>query len=131
MNVDLPGWSQIILAIVALGGALGAHRLNKRGQETQSKQQLAANELATRAQGFDEMEAVVEWQAKEIERQTAAREREALSQARRCKTALDHFTVSFVTLVGQVGNEQAKRDGERALREAEVHTAEDHPEIKD
>lgn len=130
MNIDLPGWSQFILALVGVGGAYGAHRLNKRGQETQSRQQAAANNLAERAQGFDEMEAVVEWQAKEITRLEARGEREAQTQARRCRTALDHFTVAFVTLVGQVGAEQAKREGERALREAEVHLAEDHPDLK-
>ena len=128
MQIDLPGWSQFILALVAVGGGIGAHRLNRRGQETQAKQQVAANNLAQRAQGFDEMESVVEWQAKEIERLEARGEREAQAQARRCRTALDHFTISFVTLVGQVSAEQAKREAERALREAEVHVAEDHPE---
>ena len=121
MQIDLTGWSQFILALVAVGGGIGAHRLNRRGQETQAKQQVAANNLAQRAQGFDEMESVVEWQAKEIERLEARGEREAQAQARRCRTALDHFTISFVTLVGQVSAEQAKR-------EAEVHVAEDHPE---
>lgn len=125
---DLPGWSQFILAMVAVAGALGAHRLNKRGQITQVAQQTAANELASRAQGFDEMEAVVEWQAKQIEKLEARADRDAQAQARRCRSSLDHFMSAFITLMGQVGTEEAKRSAEKAMTEVEVHLAEDHPE---
>ena len=128
MTLDWTGWSQFILALVAVGGAIGAHLLNRRGQVTQGMQQTAANELATRAQGFDEMEAVVEWQARQIEKLEAKADKDALAQARRCRTTLDHFMVSFVTLIGQVGTEEAKRNAEKALTEVEVHIAEDHPE---
>ncbi|WP_330473843.1 hypothetical protein [Terrabacter sp. C0L_2] len=128
-QIDLPGWSQFILALVAVAGAIGAHRLNKRGQVTQTAQQNAANELATRAQGFDEMEAVVEWQAKQIEKLEARADRESQAQARRCRSSLDHFMSAFITLIGQVGAEEAKRSAEKALTEAEVHLAEDHPEM--
>ena len=131
MQVDLPGWSQFILALVAVAGALGAHRLNKRGQVTQAAQQSAANELASRAQGFDEMEAVVEWQAKQIEKLEARADKDAQAQARRCRASLDHFTTAFITLMGQVGTEEAKRSAEKALTEVEVHLAEDHPPIPD
>jgi len=127
MQLDWTGWSQFILALVAVGGAIGAHLLNRRGQVTQGMQQNAANELATRAQGFDEMEAVVEWQAKQIEKLEAKADRDAQAQARRCRTSLDHFMVAFITLIGQVGSEEAKRSAEKALTEAEVHLAEDHP----
>lgn len=128
MQLDWQGWSQFILALVAVVGGYGAHRLNKRGQVAQAMQQSAANELASRAQGFEEMEAVVEWQAKEIARLEAKGDREAQAQARRCRTTLDHFMSGFITLIGQVGSEQAKVAAERALTEAEVHLAEDHPE---
>lgn len=128
MQLDWAGWSQFILALVAVGGALGAHALNKRGQRTQTEQQRAANNLAERAQGFEEMESVVEWQAKEIERLVERGDRESLAQARRCRTTLDHFMVSFITLIGQVGAEHAKQAAEKAMTEVEVHLAEDHPE---
>ena len=128
MQLDWTGWSQFILALVAVGGAIGAHLLNRRGQVTQGMQQNAANELATRAQGFDEMEAVVDWQARQIEKLEAKADRDAQAQARRCRTSLDHFMVAFITLIGQVGSEEAKRSAEKALTEAEVHLAEDHPD---
>lgn len=131
MQIDLPGWSQIILALVAVSGGVGAHRLNKRGQVTQAAQQSAANELAIRAQGFDEMEAVVDWQAKQIEKLEARADRDALAQARRCRSSLDHFMAAFINLMGQVGTEEAKRTAERAMTEVEVHVAEDHPEPPD
>lgn len=127
-QLDWAGWSQFILALVAVGGAVGAHILNKRGQKTQARQQDAASKLAERAQGFDEMEAVVEWQAKQIEKLEAKADKDAQAQARRCRTTLDHFMVSFITLIGQVGTEEAKRSAEKALTEAEVHLAEDHPD---
>ena len=128
MQIDLPGWSQFILALVAVIGTIGAHRLNKRGQVTQNAQQSAANELAIRAQGFEEMETVVNWQARQIERLEAKADKDAQAQARRCRTSLDHFMVAFVTLIGQVGTEEAKRNAEKALTEVEVHIAEDHPD---
>ena len=128
MQVDLPGWSQIILALVALGGAFGAHRLNKRGQETQTRQQHAAHDLAERAQGFDEMEALVERLNAEIARIESKADRDALTQAMRCRAAFDQFMASFLSLVGQVGTEEAKRNAEHALTRAERHRAEDHPE---
>lgn len=126
MNWDLPGWSQFILAIVALGGAVGAHRLNKRGQVTQTAQQKAANELATRAQGFDEMEALVERLTNEIDRLEARADREMAAQARRCRSTLDHFVLAFTTLQGQVVSEAAKQAAEAAHMEIEQHLSEDH-----
>jgi len=125
---DLPGWSQFILAIVALGGALGAHRLNRRGQITQTQQQNAANELATRAQGFEEMEALVDRLNHEIERIESRADRDSQLQARRCRTTLDHFVMAFTTLQGQVVSEQARQAAEAAQVEVETHQAEDHPE---
>lgn len=130
MNLDVGQVSALILALTGAASAYGAHRLNQRGKLEQAVQQTAANKLADRAQGFEEMETVVEWQAKEITRLEARAERESLAQARRCRTALDHFTQSYITLMGQVANEGAKRNAERGLMESEVHLAEDHPEPK-
>lgn len=127
MNWDLPGWSQLILAVVALGGAVGAHRLNRRGQVTQTAQQQAANTLATRAQGFDEMEALVDRLNHEIGRLEAKSERELAAQARRCRSTLDHFVLAFTTLQGQVVSESARQAAESAHVETEQHLAEDHP----
>lgn len=128
MQLDWTGWSQFILAIVAVGGAVGAHVLNRRGQVTQGAQQHAANELATRAQGFDEMESLVERLNHEIARLEARADREAQAQARRCRTTLDHFVLAFTTLQGQVVSEAARQAAEKAQIEVEVHLAEDHPE---
>lgn len=131
MNWDLPGWSQFILAIVALGGAVGAHRLNRRGQVTQTAQQQAANELATRAQGFDEMESIVATLRTELTRVEAARDREIAAQARRCRSSFDHFILAFTTLQGQVVSEAAKQSAEAAHVQVEQHLAEDHPQAGD
>ena len=126
MNIDLPAWSQFILAIVAVGGAVGAHRLNRRGQITQTAQQKAANELATRAQGFEEMEALVDRLNHEITRIEARADIESQAQARRCRSTLDHFVLAFTTLQGQVVSESAKQAAEAAHMEAEQHLSEDH-----
>jgi TolA-binding protein len=123
----LPGWSQFILALVAVGGAIGAHRLNRRGQVTQTAQQKAANELATRAQGFDEMEALVDRLNHEISRMEGRADRELAAQARRCRSTLDHFVLAFTTLQGQVVSEAAKQAAEAAHIEVEQHLSEDHP----
>lgn len=128
MQLDWQGWSQFILALVAVIGGYGAHKLNKRGQVTQSAQQVAANELATRAQGFEEMEALVDRLNHEIARLEAKADREAQVQARRCRSTLDHFVLAFTTLQGQVVAEEAKRAAEKAQVEVEVHLAEDHPD---
>lgn len=126
MNIDLPAWSQFILAIVAVGGAVGAHRLNRRGQITQTAQQRAANELATRAQGFEEMEALVDRLNHEITRIEARSDLESQAQARRCRSTLDHFILAFTTLQGQVVSESAKQAAEAAHVEVEQHLSEDH-----
>ena len=127
MPIDLPGWSQLILALVGLGGLASAHYLNRRGQRTQDRQQEAANLLATRAQGFDEMEAIVKSLREELSRVEASRDREQAVQARRCRTALDHFVLAFTNLQGQVVSETARKIAEAAQVEAEQHLAEDHP----
>ena len=129
MQLDWQGWSQFILALVAVVGGYGAHRLNKRGQVTQAAQQTAANDLATRAQGFDEMEALVDRLNHEIARLEAKADREAQAQARRCRTTLDHFVMAFTTLQGQVVSEAARQAAEKAHIEVEVHMAEDHPDV--
>jgi len=128
MNIDFGGWSALILAVTGLLSFVTTSMLNRRGKATEERQQAAANNLAERAQGFDEMEAVVDWQVKQIERLEAKADRDAQAQARRCRTTLDHFMVSFITLIGQVGTEQAKAAAEKALTEVEVHIAEDHPD---
>ena len=126
-SFDLPGWSQMILAGVAVAGAVSAHRLNKKGQVTQAQQQNAANDLATRAQGFEEMETIVETLKAELERVEASRDRELAAQARRCRSSFDHFILAFTTLQGQVVSEQARMNAEQAHMEVEQHVAEDHP----
>lgn len=126
MQFDLPGWTQLILALVAVGGAFGAHRLNRRGQIAQSAQQHAANELALRVQGFDEMEALVERLHAEIIRIEARNERDSLAQARRCRLALDHFALAFTTLQGQVVDEVARQTAQDARLRVDGHTAADH-----
>lgn len=131
MNIDLPAWSQFILAIVAVGGAVGAHRLNRRGQITQTAQQKAANELATRAQGFEEMEALVDRLNHEITRIEARADIESQAQARRCRSTLDHFILAFTTLQGQVVSESAKQAAEAAHVATEQHLVEDHPQSGD
>lgn len=131
MNFDLPGWSQIILALVAALGAVGAHRLNKRGQVTQAAQQQAANILATRAQGFDEMEVIVKSLREELVRVGESRDREISAQARRCRSTLDHFMLAFTTLQGQVVSEVARQAAEREHMTVEQHLAEDHPQDGD
>jgi len=131
MNFDLPAWSQFILALTALGGAYGAHRLNKRGQVTQTAQQAAANLLATRAQGFEEMEALVERLNHEITRLEAKADRDQQAQARRCRTTLDHFMLAFTTLQGQVVSEAARQAAEREHMTVEQHLAEDHQQPGD
>lgn len=129
MQLDWQGWSQFILALVAVVGGIGAHRLNKRGQVTQTQQQTAANDLAERAQGFDEMEALVDRLNHEIARLETKADREAQVQARRCRATLDHFVLAFTTLQGQVVSEAARQAAEKAQIEVEVHLAEDHPDL--
>jgi len=131
MQLDWQGWSQFILALVAVASAVGAHLLNKRGQITQTQQQSAANNLAMRAQGFDEMEAVVKSLRDELARVETSRDRELSAQARRCRSTLDHFVLAFTTLQGQVVSESAKQAAEAAHLEAEQHLAEDHPQSGD
>ena len=131
MQLNWSGWSQFILALVAVGGAIGAHLLNRRGQITQDAQQRAANSLAQRAQGFDEMEAIVKALREELARVEASRDRDISSQARRCRSTLDHFVLAFTTLQGQVVAESAKQAAEAAQMEVEQHLAEDHPDITD
>ena len=128
MQLDWQGWSQFILALVAVASAVGAHLLNKRGQITQTQQQNAANNLATRAQGFDEMEVIVKSLREELARVEASRDRELSAQARRCRSTLDHFVLAFTNLQGQVVSEAAKQAAEAAHLEIEQHMAEDHPE---
>lgn len=127
MPIDLPGWSQLILAGVGVGGVISAHRLNRRGQSTQERQQEAANNLAERAQGFDEMQAIVVSLREELARVEASRDRELSAQARRCRSTLDHFVLAFTNLQGQVVSESARQAAEAAQVEAEQHLAEDHP----
>lgn len=127
MQLDWTGWSSFILAITGLLGIGSTHFLGKRSKRVESEQQKAANELADRAQGFDEMEALVDRLNHEIARIEARNDREAQVQARRCRSALDHFMLAFTTLQGQVVSEVAKRAAEKALMDAEVHMAEDHP----
>lgn len=134
MPFDLPGWSQFILAIVAVAGAIGAHRLNRRGQVTQEKQQAAANQLAERAQNFDQMERLAEARQEEINRVNRARdeerarhERDEASLARRCRTTLDHFMLAFTNLQGAVVAENVRQAAEAAHIEIEQHLTEDHP----
>ena len=127
-NWDWGGWSQFILAVVGLLSLISAHYLNKRGQVNERQQQNAANELAERAQGFDEMEKLVERLTAEIARLENSRDREAAAQARRCRTTLDHFVLAFTTLQGQVVSEQARQAAESAHVEVEQHLAEDHPD---
>ena len=128
--LDWQGWSSFVLALTAFLGLVSSHLLNRRGKRAEIVQQDAANEIAERAMGFDEMVALNDRLNHEIERIEARADREAQAQARRCRTTLDHFMVSFITLIGQVGTEQAKRAAEKALTEVEVHIAEDHPETQ-
>jgi chromosome condensin MukBEF ATPase and DNA-binding subunit MukB len=127
-KLDWQGWSSFILAITGLLGIVSTHLLNRRGKRVQAQQQEAAEDLAERAQGFDEMKELVDRLNHEIERIEARADREAQAQARRCRTSLDHFMVAFITLIGQVGSEQAKQAAEKAITEVEVHLAEDHPD---
>lgn len=134
MPLDLPGWSSLILALVAVFGAVGAHLLNKRGQRTQEQQQKAANTLAERAQSFDEMERLAEARQLEIDRvnrvrdeELARHERAEASMARRCRTTLDHFMLAFTNLQGAVVSEQVRQAAEKAHVEIEQHLSEDHP----
>ena len=127
-DVDLPGWSQVILALVAVVGGYGAHRLNQRGQVTQARQQQAANELAMRAQGFDEMESLVDRLRAEIARVEARSDRESIAQAARCRASLSHFVDAFTILQRQVVDETAQRVAIIAQERPERHVAEDHPE---
>ena len=138
MHLDLPGWSQFILAIVAVAGAVGAHRLNRRGQVTQEKQQMAANQLAERAQNFDQMERLAEARQEEINRVNRARDEEVIrhekaeaSLARRCRTTLDHFMLAFTNLQGAVVSEQVRQAAEAAHVEIEQHLTEDHHPLDD
>lgn len=128
MHIDLPGWSQLILALCGVMGAIGAQRLNRRGQVTQARQQNAANELALRAQGFDEMEALVDRLTAELARVEARAERQAEVQARRCRIALEHYALAFTTLQSQVVSETARQLATVARLEAEAHLAGDHPD---
>lgn len=140
--MDWQGWSQFVLALVGVGGLISAHMLNKRGAKTQAAQQAAANNLASRAQGFDEMESIVERLTAEAARTEQARERERAevvrvraeydaaleSLARRCRSTLDHFVLAFTSLQGVVVSEAARRESEKTQVEVEQHLAEDHPE---
>jgi len=128
MTFDWGGWSQFILALVGVGGLVSAHLLNKRGTQQQAVQQRAANDLAGRAQGFDEMKELVETYRAEIVRIEQGRDREQAAQARRCRSTLDHFVLAFTTLQGQVVSEAAKQAAEAAHVDVEMHLSEDHPE---
>ena len=127
MTLDWGGWSQFILALVGFGGLISAHQLNKRGTKQQAVQQRAANDLAERAQGFDEMKEIVEALRGEIARIEQGRDREQAAQARRCRSTLDHFVLAFTTLQGQVVSEAAKQAAEAAHVDVEMHLSEDHP----
>jgi hypothetical protein len=127
MTPDLPGWSTFLLAAAGVIGAVSAVFLNRRGQAQQAIQQEAANDLATRAQGFDEMQVIVKELRLEIKRLSESKDQELAAQARRCHSALDHFVIAFTTLQGQVFGESAKRAGDAALAEVEQHNALDHP----
>ena len=127
-DVDFNGWAALIVAITGLLGLGSAHILNRRGKRAEQIQTQAATSLAERAQGFDEMESIVEILKAELTRAREQGDLEALQQARRCRTTFDHFMRSFIDLIGQVGSESTRQAAERVLSEVEVHLAEDHPE---
>ena len=127
MTVDWQGWSAWILAISGLIGAVSAVFLNRRGQDQQTIQTKAANDLAERAQGFDEMKEIVGSLRAEISRIEQGRDRDQAAQARRCRSTLDHFVLAFTTLQGQVVSEAAKQAAEAAHVDVEMHLSEDHP----
>lgn len=135
MTSDSSGWSTLLLAVAGLITAVSAIFLNRRGQNQQSIQQAAANDLARRAQGFDEMERLADARQEEVDRVNTARDRERndydrdlASVARRCRSSLDLLTVAFANLQGQVVSEQAKSAAVAALAEVERHKATEHPE---
>lgn len=132
-DVDLPGWSDLILALVAVVGGYGAHRLNKRGQKTQEQQQAVAYDLQERAMNFDQMERLADARQAEIDRVNKARaeeqarhEKAEASLARRCRTTLDHFTLAFTNLQAQVVSEKARQAAEAAQVAVELHLTEEH-----
>ena len=126
MTSDWSGWSAFILALCGLIGAVSAVFLNRRGQTQQAIQQEAANDLTERAQGFDEMKAIVAELPAEIVRISDSRDREFASQARRCHAVLDSFVVAFTALQEQVVAETSRRAAVLALKDVADHNAEDH-----
>lgn len=109
--------------------------LSRRGQKEQARQQVAANELAERAERFDELNTLVGTLSAEVTRlQTQIREMEqgnhnALrAQATRCRETVDHLVDTVTTLQTVVQDEVTRAAAWGVVREAQDHLERDHPQ---
>lgn len=127
--------SGLILALVAVAGSITGYVLSKRGQNKEERQQAAANELATRAQGFTEMEGIVTRLREEVtdlreenDRIEARGDKRLTDQKARCSAVIESLSTAVTTLQGVVVSEVAREAAQITTDAAVRHVDRNHEE---
>lgn len=141
-NGTLGQVASLILALVAVGGAVTSWRLGKRGQTTAEVEQAAKRRLDERIASFDELESINDRLEKEVARLTgensrlrdlandadAAGNARLARQAHRCREQLEQMMATVALLQGVVLDEMTRAQAGDAIESTVRHVAKDHPE---
>lgn len=141
MRVDLGQIASIILALVAVVGAITSWLLGRRGQANAEREQAAKNRIEERVVAYNELESINDRLTKDVERLTKENDRlrgladEALAagdarlsrQAHRCREQLEQLIATVSLLQGVVVQEMARGQAGDAIEAAVRHVAADHP----
>lgn len=133
--MDFQGVASLILAFVAVAGAVTSYLLSKRGQKKDELHQEAANRLAERIQTLEEMKTIIGHLREEvsdlrneIDRIEALGERRLTTQKERCRSRLDALSATLTALNGVVLSEVARASTVEAVEGAQQHVDNDHRE---
>ena len=142
MGLTLAGVAQLVLAAVAVAGAVTSWVLGKRGARTAETEQAAKQQLEEHMEAFHQVESLNDRLSKELDRTTRDVDRlradletmqdvagqRLAEQGRRCRARLDDLTATLSALQGVVLSEIAKASAGDAIEGAMRHVATDHPE---
>lgn len=127
--------SGLILALVAVAGSVTGYVLSKRGQNKEAQQAAAANALATRAQGFTEMEGIVIRLREEVadlrdevDRVEAKGDKRLTEQKARCRSIVEDLSTTVTALQAVVVSEVAREAAQSTSDAAQRHLDRDHQE---
>jgi biopolymer transport protein ExbB/TolQ len=124
---------KFLMALGAIFTGVAGWALSKRGQRDTAAQQQAANQLQTRVNTVDELEAVITHLKQErdyaetiIDKLRQQNTKDAAAQAARCQIQLDRLIDNVATLQSVVSDEIARAAALDAARSAQDHEATDH-----